>query len=79
MERADGVCESCGEPTPFRARKGPYLECHHLCRLADGGPDYLENVIGLCPNCHRRAHFGVDRQDLMNIQKAITKRKERQK
>jgi 5-methylcytosine-specific restriction protein A len=26
--------------------------------LSTGGEDTLENAIALCPNCHRRAHFG---------------------
>ncbi|MFM5358466.1 HNH endonuclease [Aeromonas veronii] len=36
----------------------PYLEVHHKEKLADGGEDTLENTIALCPNCHRKFHFG---------------------
>ena len=36
----------------------PYLEVHHIIRLADDGDDSVENAIALCPNCHREAHFG---------------------
>jgi len=56
LARANGVCEGCEQPAPFMTSKGPYLECHHLYRLADGGPDHPDNVIALCPNCHRAAH-----------------------
>lgn len=58
--RAAGICEECGKPAPFkRAHSGePYLEVHHLVRLADGGDDTVENALALCPNCHRRAHYG---------------------
>ncbi|WP_373273521.1 HNH endonuclease [Vibrio parahaemolyticus] len=42
---------------------GPYLEVHHLTRLADGGADCPENVIALCPTCHRRAHYSIDNQE----------------
>ena len=58
--RAKGACERCGQPAPFlRGDTGtPYLEVHHLVRLADGGEDTVENALALCPNCHRRAHFG---------------------
>ena len=35
-----------------------YLEPHHVHRLADGGPDDPVHVIALCPNCHRRVHYG---------------------
>jgi 5-methylcytosine-specific restriction protein A len=58
--RSKGVCEGCGNQAPFKTKKGPYLECHHLYRLADGGPDHPENVVALCPNCHRRAHYAKD-------------------
>jgi 5-methylcytosine-specific restriction protein A len=60
LRRAGGKCEGCDSPAPFQTRKGPYLEVHHLLRLADGGPDHPEWVIALCPNCHRRAHYATD-------------------
>lgn len=58
--RADGVCERCKQQAPFsRSRDGtPYLEVHHIKRLADGGDDSVENAQALCPNCHRELHFG---------------------
>ena len=64
LARANGICEGCEEPAPFRTSKGPYLECHHLHRLTDGGPDHPANVIALCPNCHREVHYGTQRLDL---------------
>lgn len=60
IARSNGICEGCGINAPFQSRSGPYLECHHVHRLADGGPDHPENVVALCPNCHRRAHFSND-------------------
>lgn len=58
--RAAGVCEDCKRPAPFeRATDGtPYLEVHHHDRLADDGDDTVQNAIALCPNCHRKAHYG---------------------
>jgi 5-methylcytosine-specific restriction protein A len=38
----------------------PYLEPHHIRRLADEGPDHPAWVAALCPNCHRRIHHGAD-------------------
>jgi hypothetical protein len=60
LERANGICEACGNPAPFlRASDGtPYLEVHHKISLADGGEDSVENAVALCPNCHRKQHFG---------------------
>jgi hypothetical protein len=61
MYRANGRCEARNAPAPFRKPDGSgYLEPHHTTRLADEGPDHPAKVIGLCPNCHRRAHYGKD-------------------
>jgi 5-methylcytosine-specific restriction endonuclease McrA len=61
LMRAKGVCESCSSPAPFlrAADKTPYLEVHHRITLASGGEDTVENALALCPNCHRRMHFGL--------------------
>ncbi|WP_340392868.1 HNH endonuclease signature motif containing protein [Paenibacillus sp. FSL E2-0190] len=60
LVRANGVCEKCKKPAPFRkAVDGSlYLEVHHKIRLADGGEDTVNNAIAVCPNCHRELHFG---------------------
>lgn len=60
LERAKGECEGCGEPAPFmrRSNGSPYLEVHHRIPLAQDGDDTVENAIALCPNCHRKSHFG---------------------
>ena len=61
LNRANGICEECSNPAPFiRASNGtPYLEVHHRKMLADGGEDTVENAIAVCPNCHKRLHFGM--------------------
>lgn len=58
--RAEGNCENCKNAAPFLREKdnSPYLEVHHIIRLADGGDDTVENAEALCPNCHREKHFG---------------------
>lgn len=62
LMRAAGNCEGCGAEAPFARPDGTaYLEPHHTTRLADDGPDHPTRVIGLCPNCHRRAHHAADR------------------
>jgi len=62
MIRAAGICEGCFCKAPFiRASDGtPYLEVHHVLPLAEGGDDTVENAEALCPNCHRRKHFGSE-------------------
>jgi 5-methylcytosine-specific restriction protein A len=64
LARANGKCESCDQPAPFKKKEGtPYLEPHHTHRLADEGPDHPMWVGALCPNCHRRIHSGEDGKD----------------
>lgn len=62
--RARGCCEYCDEPGFARADGAIYLETHHIVPLHEGGPDTVANVICLCPNHHREAHFGADAAQL---------------
>ena len=67
LDRANGICERCEVPAPFKRKKdsSPYLEVHHKTRLADGGEDTVSNAIALCPNCHRELHFGKHNNALL--------------
>ena len=61
--RANGKCESCGNDAPFISVSGglkglPFLEVHHKKWLSENGEDSVKNAVALCPNCHRREHFG---------------------
>ena len=61
LRRANGFCEACCTRAPFCKPDGSdYLEPHHTTRLSDEGPDHPAKVIGLCPNCHRKAHYAED-------------------
>lgn len=63
-ERADGICQLCEQEAPFNDKEGkPYLECHHIKWLSEGGDDSLENTVALCPNCHRKMHVVNDSAD----------------
>lgn len=55
----------------------PYVEVHHIERLADGGKDTLENVACLCPKHHREIHFGLNKERLKEI--LLEKRKNTEK
>jgi predicted HNH restriction endonuclease len=58
--QAAGVCQDCHEPAPFISKHTgePYLEPHHIVPLSKGGDDCVENMVALCPNCHRKRHYG---------------------
>lgn len=45
--------------------KHPTVEIHHIVPWADCQEHKFENLIALCPNCHRRAHSKeIDRKSL---------------
>lgn len=77
LQRAEHRCELCDAPAPFLTdNEEPFLESHHLVLLADGGPDTPENTSALCPNCHRKLHYGKERGDLSAILKQKIMEKE---
>lgn len=60
---ANGICELCNKKAPFISlQKRPFLEFHHVIHLADGGSDTINNVVAICPNCHRSLHFSIDNE-----------------
>jgi predicted HNH restriction endonuclease len=62
LNRANGHCELCGVEG-FKTASGLiYLESHHIIPLSEGGLDNAKNVIALCPNHHRQAHYGENRE-----------------
>lgn len=77
LRRASGACEACGVKAPFTAADGrPYLEPHHIRRLSDRGPDDPAWVAGVCPNCHRRAHYSSDARAFNGSLETIVRLKE---
>ena len=64
IEAAKGQCEFCNKAGFLMANGKRYLEAHHIIALAKDGRDTVENVIALCPEHHRQAHFGVDADKL---------------
>ena len=60
----DGRCELCMKEGFRTAGGGFYLEGHHVIPLNCGGLDDERNVVAICPDDHRRAHYGEDRHEL---------------
>lgn len=63
-----------------RASGLPYMEGHHLIPCTAGNVekywkrfvrniDCVENIVALCPTCHRRIHFGAEVERLAVIEK----------
>ena len=74
VQRAKGLCQLCGCEAPFKDKDGdPYLEIHHVIPLRDGGTDSAENLIALCPNCHRKVEVSADASDMKKLQRIAAK------
>jgi hypothetical protein len=59
-----GDVSSAASLASSRRTVGASLESHHVIALANDGEDGLTNVIALCPNDHREAHFGERRNEI---------------
>ena len=64
IARANGRCELCNQQGFLMPDGQRYLESHHIQALGEEGPDTEDNVIALCANDHRAAHFSADREAL---------------
>lgn len=71
LRRANGICELCGERGFVTASSSIYLETHHVISLADDGPDHETNIVAICPQDHRRAHFAAERDEILIRLKAL--------
>lgn len=72
---AAGVCDLCGNRAPFDGGDGkPYPESHHVKWLSRGGKDRLDNVVALCPNCHREMHILDDGEEVNKLKELATRR-----
>lgn len=48
-------------------------DSHHILPVSKGGKSTIDNLISLCPNCHRKAHYNLFSQDyLLKIVKSRT-------
>lgn len=77
---ANYKCDLDNTHETFFAKNGkPYMEAHHLIPMHvqeqfDVSIDVLANIICLCPNCHKKIHYGMDIQS--ELKSLYDKRKE---
>ncbi len=70
--KAKGYCQLCKKYAPFSDKNGkPYIEGHHIKWLSEGGEDNINNVVALCPNCHKKMHILNLPSDVKILKKAI--------
>jgi|GEM_PF-618156 len=81
---ASYICEYDNKHVTFvnNFDNNPYIEAHHLIPMATQGLfeyniDFADNIICLCPNCHRRIHYGVISDKSEMVQKFYKERHEK--
>ncbi len=78
---ADFKCELDKNHKTFMARKDKknYVEAHHLIPFSKRKDfktsiDIEQNIVCLCPNCHRKIHLGLEK-DITNMLKILYQRR----
>ena len=54
----DYKCQFCST-TILKANGGYYIEACHIKPKAEGGKDSINNILVLCPNCHKLFDYGL--------------------
>lgn len=55
-------CQICGWKGFKKKNEEDFIEAHHIVQLSERieGSLCTENIVLLCPNCHREIHYGKD-------------------
>lgn len=64
LKRSNGKCEYCGKIGFQMSNGGVYLETHHIIPLSQMGKDNIQNIICLCANHHKEAHFSLHKKKM---------------
>lgn len=78
LQDALGFCQIDNEHETFISRTGelPYLEVHHLIPMMyqasyEINLDMVDNMIAICPNCHRKLHYSVKDDEYEQLVKKL--------
>jgi len=50
-------CDCCGQYSFIKENGERYFEFHHLVPISEQGQDHINNLFGICANCHRKFHY----------------------
>ena len=69
LPQYDFKCAICGWSIPksivkFKNHQAG-CEIHHITPVCEGGSEDQDNLILLCPNCHKMAHYGLYSKDFL--------------
>jgi len=72
LDRANGVCQLCGNHAPFSDRDGrPYLEIYQVQSIKNGGPQAPKNLVAICPNCKTKMRVNPTEADLEKLESLV--------
>lgn len=81
-KNSNWVCEMDTDHTTFISEvdNNPFVEAHHLIPMSvqDAYPyslDFADNIVSLCPNCHRLVHHSARNTRKKAIEKLFESRK----
>lgn len=82
LKRANYTCELCGKNQTFQDKdKQWYFEAHHIIPFNLDTQkkflvnlDHLSNLVCLCPECHRKAHFSEIKEQLNILEHFLNNR-----
>ncbi len=67
--RNNWICEVDASHATFQSSSdnNPYVEAHHLIPMAaqdfyESTIDFADNIVALCPNCHRKIHHAIEEE-----------------
>jgi 5-methylcytosine-specific restriction protein A len=71
--RANGKCQACNSEFFKKTNGEHYFEIHHIISYSECKKHELSNLALLCPNCHRKIHFGEKGETINEQLKQIAK------
>lgn len=87
IEKQNYSCEYAkligAEHKTFKTKAGYYVEAHHLIPMSKQDNhlptniDRSENIVVLCPNCHRAIHNGIDEEKVLRLEVLYNNRKDK--
>lgn len=82
-QKSDWKCEYNPNHTTFinSDNRKPFVESHHLVPMYvqdyfDNTIDFADNIVSLCPNCHKKIHHGLVEEKQEMIETLYAKRKD---
>lgn len=74
IQHNHNVCEICGNKLSKEVNGNPICNYHHILPFNEAGalgPDHYLNLIGICSNCHEKAHSKISCNERIKMYNGI--------